>query len=100
MLCYILQALFDFKKALEGGDEILKSAGWKHDSIAAPTDIFSDFQETPPLVFFEIKKENLSINLKLFGRERVICPLWCVGITHILRCLRSFWNLSIYLNVS
>jgi hypothetical protein len=80
-----LQALLDLDNARERFHEILKSTGRKHDGVSAPTNIFRDFQKPPAFVLFEIKEEDLPINLYLLGRERFIYLVWCVGINHSCR---------------
>jgi hypothetical protein len=84
-----LQPLLDVNDAGERFDEVLKSASRKHDGVPSSTNILRDFQKPSTFVLFEVEKEDLPIDLNLFGRERAIYLVWCVGIDHNLPLLHS-----------
>jgi len=84
-----LQALLDLNDASQSFNKLLKCACRKHDRVPAPAHIFSYLKKPAALVFFEIEKKYLSLDLNFFGRERVLAPACYIRIYHILPCLRG-----------
>jgi hypothetical protein len=84
-----LEALLDINNASQGFEKLLKCACGKHNRISAPANVFSNLQKPPSLVFFEIKKKDLAIDLNFLGRKRVVATAMCIRIHHILPSLRG-----------
>src|SRR5262249_8349599 len=86
-----LQTLFDLQDASQRFNKLLKRACWKHNRISAPAHIFSYLKKPASLIFFEIEEKNLPLDLNFLGRERLVGPVWCIRVYHILPCLRGYY---------
>jgi hypothetical protein len=78
-----LEALLDIDDASEGFEKLLKCACGDHDGIPTPAYVFSNLQKPPSLVFFEIEKKNLAIDLNFLRRKRVVGAVLCIRVHHI-----------------